>query len=109
MPLYKKTLLIVTLLVLPFASYAADVFGAKLTRVGTTNAGDAIVIETTPNPPSQSGCSASTKMLLPTSNLLFKENVSILLSAIHAQSNVTIYVEGCQGSHIKFLSVSVTD
>ena len=38
---------------------------------------------------------------------LFKENVSFLLSAFHAQSKVSLYVDGCIGTSIHLKAVTL--
>lgn len=41
------------------------------------------------------------------SHKLFKENLSVLLSAFHASEKVRLYVDGCDGVSMKLMAVSV--
>ena len=46
-------------------------------------------------------------MLPNDSNPMFKENLSILLSAFHAGSRVTISVDGCEGADMRVIAINV--
>ena len=52
------------------------------------------------------GCSGSL-FKMPPGTPLFKENLSMLLSAFHARSKVSLYVDGCLGAnmHLKVVAV----
>ena len=92
---------------LPIQGIALEHTATKITRVGTTNTDDAVLIETETTP--TSSCSTSRKIIMPkNATSLFAENLSILLSAFHADAMVRLYTEGCVDGHIAFKSVSLT-
>jgi hypothetical protein len=95
------------LLILTTSSvFASESTITKIKRVGTTNLGDGVIIETTNTVAST--CTSSVKIFMKKDvTLLFSENLSILLSAFHANSDVRLYTNGCVDSHIGFQSVSV--
>ena len=53
------------------------------------------------------GCAVS-KFMMPSSTPLFKENLSVMLSALHAGAQVGLYVEGCHGDSMYLKAVSVS-
>lgn len=87
-------------------AWGAESTIARLTRVGTTNAGDGVLVEMDTAPPTT--CSTTDKILmLKTNTPLFSENLAVLLSAFHANSKVRLYTEGCVQGLVAFKSVSV--
>ena len=101
-----KKILLMTLFV-SMSVNSAESIRTKITRVGTSNSGEGIIIQT--QDPAPTTCSSTSKIFMKKdTNLLFEENLSILLSAFHSGSKVLIYTEGCEiSSHIAFKSVSV--
>lgn len=101
-----KRFLALSLVAVPGLVLAAEDTVTKVTRVGTTNAQDGVILEVEQTP--QSTCTnSSTVFLKKSQNALFSENLSVLLSAFHADATIRLYTEGCVDGHIKFRSVTV--
>ena len=86
-------------------AFAIESTVTRVTRVGTTNAGDGFIVETEVTP--QSSCTSSTRIFMLSTTTLFRENLAVLLSAFHSNSRVQLYTDACVAGHIAFLSVSV--
>ena len=50
---------------------------------------------------------ASTTFVMSPNTPLFKENLSVLLSAFHSRSKVQLYVDGCAGDAMSLKAVAV--
>jgi hypothetical protein len=53
------------------------------------------------------GCT-SERFIMPQNTPLFKENLSVLLSAFHTNTKIRLYVDGCRGNsmHLKAVGMS---
>lgn len=101
----KVLLILFTLTISGNASAAIEMFTSKLTKVASTWTADGVVIEV--ESPLSTSCSSTKLLMSSTGNNMFKENLSILLSAFHATSNVQLSIDGCNGSHINLIAVGV--
>ncbi len=98
-------------LVFSLSVNAVQPLTSELTQVATTWNGTGVVMRfKDPVFYNEGGASCSGRaIMLPdnVSNPLFKENLSLLLSAFHSNSTVTISVDGCEGLDMRVIAVSL--
>jgi len=69
-------------------------------------AGEGVYVHTNQKYEATKSCGGTTARM-PQDNLLFRENLSVLLSAFHADSNVRLIVDGCLGSSMHLKAVRI--
>ncbi|GLX80229.1 hypothetical protein tinsulaeT_35690 [Thalassotalea insulae] len=101
-----KKLFLFSFLIVSFSTFAGTKLASQ-TIVGVSMGwtGEGIYITTTEKLNAE-GCSTGTAVML-TETPLFEENLSVLLSAFHANSKVRLYVDGCAGQHMKLKAVAI--
>ncbi len=101
------------LIVLSAPSIAIQPLSSELTQVATVWYGEGVIMrfkDTLTYTEGSETCSGRAIMLPHTEqnpNPLFKENLSLLLSAFHTGTKVTISVDGCEGNNMRVISVSI--
>ena len=108
-----KNVIAILILTLSFQVAAIEPLSSELTQVATAWYGEGVILkfkDPLSYTNSSESCSNRAIMLLDTDarpNPLFKENLSILLSAFHTDSKVTISVDGCEGNDMRVIAVSI--
>jgi hypothetical protein len=101
----KKLLLITMLLACSSANAGTELNIQTIKKINMGWSGEGVYIFTNENFIAEGCISGVARM--PNSHLLFRENLSILLSAFHTNSKVRLYVDGCIGQQMHLKAVSI--
>jgi len=76
-----------------------------ITSIGTGWGAEGVYVNTAEGL-SAEGCAKNVARML-SDHVWLKENLSVLLSAFHAQTKVRLYVDGCIGNNMRLQAVSI--
>lgn len=86
---------------------ASNIEGLKVKRLSTGWSGEALYVDAQGNLPAGEDCGGGAKFILSSQEVMYKEMVSTLLTALQNGYPVDIFSGGCNGIRINLKAVSV--
>ncbi|NIJ82966.1 MULTISPECIES: hypothetical protein [Xanthomonas] len=105
-----RRVVFLSLMLASFQSFAAySVVGQKIKNISTGWGGEAIYVVTEGSLPAGASCGGGNRFIIAPSAPMYKEMLSMALTALQNKNTLEFYVDGCNGNSMQIKALSISE